>query len=212
MSGDWRTADCPPGVTRRILLMRHGETDASAKGRCYGKLDIPLSEEGRLQVERASELIQSLQPNVIISSPRIRASDSAAIVAKSCPVTIETQEKFAELDFGDCEGLRYEEVERKNPKFYASWMSNPTDVTFPNGESYVAMSERVINAYQQLVETAEHEKILVVAHGGVNRIILAHVLGIAPEHVFRMEQTYACVNCIDYYGITPLLRVMNAIA
>jgi len=212
MSGDWRTADCPPGVTRRILLMRHGETDRSAKGRCYGKLDVPLSEEGRLQVQRASALIKPLQPDAIISSPRIRASDSAAIVATACGVTVQTEEKFAELDFGDCEGMRYEDVERENPEFYARWMSNPTDVTFPNGESYLSMSKRVVSTYQRLVETAEQSKILVVAHGGVNRIILAHVLGIAPEHVFRMEQTYACVNCIDYFDSTPILRVMNTIA
>jgi len=212
MSGDWRTAECPPGVTRRILLMRHGETDASAKGRCYGKLDVPLSEEGRLQVERACALIQPLEPELIITSPRIRASDSAAIIAKTCRIAVGIEERFAELDFGDCEGLRYEEVERKDPEFYARWMSNPTEVTFPNGESYVSMSKRVIDAYEQLIRNAKHSKILVVAHGGVNRIILAHVLGIAPEHVFRMEQTYACLNCVEYYDTTPLLRVMNAVA
>lgn len=210
MSGDWRSAECPPGVTRRILLMRHGETHASARGRCYGKLDVPLSDEGRLQVQRATRLIQTLKPDAIITSPRIRASDSAAIVASACKVSVQTEEHFAELDFGDCEGKRYEEVERENPAFYARWMASPTEVIFPNGESYAAMAARVVRAYQQLVDAAAHNKLLVVAHGGVNRIILAHVLGIAPEHVFRLEQTYAGVSCIDYYDTTPLVRVMNA--
>lgn len=210
MSGDWKTADCPPGVTRRILLMRHGETDASAKGRCYGKLDVPLSHEGRLQVQRSAALIKCLEPNLIISSPRVRASDSAAIVSNACKAAVQIEENFAELDFGDCEGKRYEEVEQEDPEFYANWMANPTDVTFPNGESYSGMARRVVSTYQHLVERAEHAKLLVVAHGGVNRIILAHVLGIAPEHVFRLEQTYAGINCIDYYDTTPLVRVMNA--
>lgn len=212
MSGDWRGADCPPGVTRRILLMRHGETDASAKGRCYGKMDVPLSPEGRQQVQRAATVIEPLQPDAIITSPRIRASDSAAIVAKTCRVPIHTEENFAELDFGDCEGKRYEEVEREDPEFYATWMANPTDVTFPNGESYAAMATRVISAYSHLVTQAEHTKLLVVAHGGVNRIILAHVMGIAPEHVFRLEQSYAGISCVDYYDTTPLLRTMNTLA
>ena len=191
-------------------MMRHGETDASAKGRCYGKTDVPLSEAGRLQVKRAATLIQPLQPDAIFTSPRIRASDSAAIVAQACQISVHTEEHFAELDFGDCEGKRYEDVERENPEFYARWMASPTDVTFPNGESYAAMATRVISTYQQLVNTAGHTKLLLVAHGGVNRIILAHVLGIAPEHVFRLEQTYAGLSCIDYYDSTPLLRVMNA--
>jgi len=210
MSGDWKTADCPPGVTRRILLLRHGETDDSVKGRCYGKTDVPLSKAGRLQVKHAAHLIQPLQPDLIISSPRIRASDSAAIVAHACQIPVQTEDNFAELDFGDCEGKRYEDVERENPEFYARWMANPTEVTFPNGESYASMATRVVSCYQQLVSSAEHTKLLLVAHGGVNRIILAHVLGIAPEHVFRLEQTYAGLSCIDYYDNTPLLRVMNA--
>ncbi len=212
MSNDWRSADCPAGVTKRILLMRHGETEASARGRCYGKLDIPLSDEGKRQVERATTLIRPLQPDLIISSPRIRASDSAAIVADACRVTVHTDDDFAELDFGDCEGKRYEDVEREDPEFYASWMANPTEVTFPNGESYQAMETRVVSAYQRLVDRTEPTKLLLVAHGGVNRIVLSHILDISPKHIFRLEQTYAGLSCIDYFGNTPLLRVMNAVA
>jgi len=212
MSGDWRTPNCPPGVTRRIILMRHGETDASTKGRCYGKLDVPLSAEGRNQVQRSATLIQALKPDAIVTSPRTRASDSAAIVAKACQVSIQTEHNFAELDFGDCEGKRYEDVARENPEFYAHWMANPTQVTFPNGESYTTMAKRVVTAYEQWVETFAQTKLVIVAHGGVNRIILAHLLDIAPEHVFRLEQTYAGVSCIDYYNTTPLLRVMNTLS
>ena len=208
---DWRSSECPPGVTRRVLLLRHGETDASSRGRCYGKLDVPLSDEGRRQVEHAATLLQVLLPEAIVSSPRSRAQDSAKIVAKLCKVSVETDERFAELDFGDFEGLPYEDVERDHPDFYARWMASPTEVTFPNGESYTEMAERVVAAYQYLVQNASSSKVVLVAHGGGNRIILSEVLGLDAANVFRLEQTYAGVSIFDYYDTTPVLRVMNAL-
>ena len=209
---DWRTAQCPPGVSRRILLLRHGETDASSRGRCYGKLDVPLSEEGRQQVERAATLLHTLSPDAIVSSPRTRALDSAGIVAKRCQLSVQTEERFAELDFGDFEGKRYEDVEREDPDFYTRWMASPTEVSFPNGESYSRMAQRVVAAYQQRVQNAASHKVLLVAHGGVNRIILSDVLDLDPAHVFRLEQSYAGISIIDYYDTTPVLRVMNVLA
>ena len=212
MSGDWRTPQCLDGVSRRILLLRHGETDASARGRCYGKLDVPLSVEGRQQVQRATTLLQVLQPEAVVSSPRTRAKDSAQIVASACALSVEINESFAELDFGDFEGKRYEDVQRDHPDFYARWMQSPTEVAFPNGESYESMTRRVLCAYQQLVQESPCRKLVLVAHGGVNRIVLAHVLQLEAVHVFRLEQSYAGISCIDYYDKTPVLRVMNTLA
>ena len=209
---DWRTAKSLPGVTQRILLLRHGETDESSRGLCYGKLDVPLSEKGRLQVEKAAQLLQQLRPDAIVSSPRTRAHDSANIVAKACKLAVEIDDEVAELDFGDFEGKLYEDVERDHPEFYARWMKSPTKVSFPNGESYAAMAKRVVTAYQRLTQRTENNRILLVSHGGVNRIILAEILGLAPANVFRLEQNYAGISCIDYYNTTPVLRVMNALA
>jgi len=118
-------------------------------------------------------------------------------------------EQFAELDFGDFEGVRYEEVESEHPEFYADWMARPTDVKFPNGESYASMSTRVVSGYTYLIENGTNETSVLVAHGGVIRIILAHVLELASENVFRLDQSYSAISCLDYYGHTPVLRVMN---
>lgn len=209
MSGDWRQDTLPPGVTQRVFLVRHGETDASAKGRCYGKLDVPLSLLGIQQIAQCAQLLAPLNPTAVISSPRVRALDSATAIASACSLSVSVNEQFAELDFGDFEGVRYEEVELNHPKFYADWMARPTEVNFPNGESYASMSARVVSGYEQLLTNGVNDKSVLVAHGGVIRIILAHVLVLAPEHVFRLDQSYSAISCLDYYGATPVLRVMN---
>lgn len=209
MSADWRQANLPAGVTHRVFLVRHGETDASSRGRCYGKLDVALSEHGLEQIRRTANLLAPLQPDCIYSSPRIRALDSAALVADTCRLQVFTEPDLAELDFGDFEGMRYEDVERDWPEFYADWMQHPTSVTFPGGESYSSMATRVVRRFAELVSINPDTKMVLLAHGGVIRIILAEVLGLDPEAVFRLDQSYSAVSCIDFYGDTPIIRVMN---
>jgi len=199
----------PEGVTNRIVLVRHGEPTETARGRCYGRLDVGLSENGRRQIERACEFLRRFEFSAIYASPRIRARESAMIIAAQSKLFYETKDAFAEIDFGDFEGLTYEEVEQRFPESYAKWMTTPTQVEFPNGESFARMQKRVLRAANNL--RAEHagETVAVVAHGGVNRIILAHFLRIGDADIFRLEQNYAGISVIDFYGEFPLVKIMN---
>ena len=67
----------PPGVGLRLILIRHGEPEASAKGRCYGKLDVRLSETGRAQMTRVADALASTAVDAVYASPRRRARESA---------------------------------------------------------------------------------------------------------------------------------------
>ncbi len=209
MSEDWRSPGLPEGVTHRLLLVRHGATDRSAKGLCYGKLDIALSQTGRQQAVQTAQLIKPFKPGFVYSSPRLRAVDTAAAVSYACQLDTLIEQSLAELDFGDFEGLSYQEVEQRYPDLYKQWMKHPTKVRFPNGESYDQMSTRVIDSMSQLKMKHKGQTIVTVAHGGVNRIVLANVLMLEPEMVFRLDQSYGAVSCVDYYDETPVLRIMN---
>lgn len=199
----------PEGVTIRIVLVRHGEPAETARGRCYGRLDVGLSENGRRQIENAREFLRKFEFSAVYASPRIRARESALIIAEQSDLCCETINDFAEINFGDFEGLAYEEVERRFPESYRIWMETPTKVEFPNGESFAGMKRRVLRAITNLRAARAGETIAVVAHGGVNRIILAHFLRMRDEDIFRLEQNYASVSVIDFYGEFPLVKVMN---
>lgn len=201
--------DLPSGVTARIILVRHGEPVAEARGRCYGMLDVGLSEKGSHQIGQTAEWLAQFDIAAIYASPRSRAMNSAKIIARNCGLFVQPNENFAEINFGDFEGLTYEEVERLAPDVYQKWMDAPTTVEFPNGESFAQMQERVIREIQELRFRHEGEAFAVVSHGGVNRIALAHFLGIKHENIFRLEQSYAAANVIDFYGDFPVVRVMN---
>lgn len=209
MNSDWRSAELPDGVTHRLLLVRHGETQESARGLCYGKLDVALSSAGQQQVEYTADLIGPFNPAAIYTSPRQRATDTAAAVSRVCELDVTVEENLSELDFGDFEGLKYEEAEQAYPDIFNQWMQQPTKVRFPNGESYDQMADRVLQSISRLNARHQHQTIVVIAHGGVNRIVLAKVLKLESQQIFRLDQSYGAINCIDYYEQTPLVRVMN---
>lgn len=199
----------PEGVTARIILIRHGEPEAAAKGRCYGKLDVGLSERGKTQIESIALKIAEFEIAAIYSSPQVRARESARVIAQKCGLFVEIENDFAELDFGDFEGLAYDEVERRFPEIYRKWMTAPTEVEFPNGESFAQMQARVLRAANNLRQRHEGETCLFVSHGGVNRIILAEALGIENKNIFRLAQSFAAMNVIDFYGAFPVVNAMN---
>ena len=199
----------PAGVTQRIVLIRHGEPVEQIRGYCYGKLDVGLSELGREQAKTSAEFVKKFDLSAIYSSPRSRASETASIIAKSCETFYSVRESFCEIDFGDFEGLSYAEIEQKFPAEFKIWMDTPTEVTFPNGESFAQMQARVLLGFADLCAKHSGEQIAIVSHGGVNRIILARLLNIANKDIFRLEQSYACVNVVDFYNDFPVVRVMN---
>ena len=197
----------PNGVTNRLILIRHGEPVESAHGRCYGKLDVGLSDDGRRQITDTAAFVGEYEFTQIYASPRRRAVESAKIIQRSGQVFI--SENLAEIDFGDFEGKTYTELETEFPEIFRKWMETPTEVEFPNGESFARMRKRVLRETENILRKHKGETVVLVSHGGVNRVILAHFLKMQNADIFRLEQSYACFNVIDFYDDFPLIKKLN---
>lgn len=205
----WLASVRPPGVTRRVLLLRHGHPQETAQGICYGKLDVGLSERGRLAIAELGPWLQGSGVSAVMTSPRIRARESALGLRLGGLDAFEVDEGVAEFDFGDFEGLRYEAVQVEHAEFFARWMSDPTEVEFPGGESHARMHARVEAAASRMAAQWEGRTMLVATHGGVIRTWVAGALGMPRAHVFRLDVDVASLTCIDYFGATPLLRALS---
>jgi len=198
----------PAGVGLRVALVRHGEVDESVRGRCCGSLDPPLSDAGRRQMQRTSGLLQHLSAAAIYASPRRRALDSAGALDVAAPTLVD--DRLREIDFGLLEGLTYQDVADRYPGVWRLWMQQPIDVAFPDGERFADFSARVDQALADLAERHHGEAIVIVAHGGVNRLVLARALGLDLRHMFRLQQTCGAVSLIDFYDDQAVVQVMNA--
>jgi alpha-ribazole phosphatase/probable phosphoglycerate mutase len=194
----------------RFWLIRHGEPAEECRHRCYGSLDVGLSQEGRVQMQQVAECLKPEPIAAIYTSPRSRAQESAKVLsaAKSCP--IEIVDDLREIDFGDFEGLAYDEIAARYPTLYRQWMENPTDVHFPNGESFPEMRARVLKAFETIQRAREGQTVAIVSHGGVNRILLAWALQMPDTALFRIAQDYAAINLLAFSEGVPLVQLVNA--
>ncbi len=118
-----------------LWLLRHPEPEAAA-ARCYGSLDLRLSEVGIRQARTAARALANRPLAAIYTSPSQRCQQAAHILAagRGCPV--EAVDALRELDFGEFEGRGYEEIASLYPDLYAQWMEHPTEIRFPDGESF----------------------------------------------------------------------------
>ena len=196
-------------MTTRVWLIRHGEPAEEARQRCYGSLDVGLSETGRRQISRVAEYFAVEQMAAVYASPLSRTLESAQILAATGKRRFEIAEGLREINFGDFEGLTYDEIARRHPDLYRQWMETPTQIRFPNGESFSEMRARVLRTFDGIRENREGQTIAMVSHGGVNRIVLAWALQMPDECLFRLAQDHAAVNLLEFVEGIPIVKMLN---
>ncbi len=208
-----------------LYLIRHGETEGAEIRRYKGTLDVPLSEKGMKQVERVSEHILKLMSTIqkeedalpvsernlaaVYSSDLSRALKSAEIIARPHSLRPIAVPSLRERNFGLWEGMSFEEIKEKYHEEFKAWAGNPLEFSPVNGESTLEVKDRVMNAFEKIIQAHPGERIAIVAHGGVNRIILCHILGIPIENIFRVEQDFAALNIIKFWDRYPVVKLMN---
>ena len=198
------------GEATRVVLVRHGATEESARGRCYGRLDVLLSPRGLRQAEALARALADHPLAAVYASPLARALDTARPVAAAQGLEPAVLEALAELDFGEVEGLRYDEIEAARPELFRAWMDEPARVRFPGGEGLADLRARVLPAVEQIRARHERETVAVVAHGGVVRVVLAEALGLDDGALFRLDLSEGGVSVVDWLDGVPLLRLANA--
>jgi alpha-ribazole phosphatase len=193
----------------RFWLVRHGELIADARHRCYGALDFALSETGRAQMARAAEYLSSESISVIYTSSLSRAIESARIIAARASTPIHISSDLGEMNFGDFEGLTYDEIARRHPEIYQLWMNAPTEVLFPNGESFSQMRARVLKAFAAIHTASEGHTVAIVTHAGVIRILIAWALRMPDNCLFRLAQDHAAINLLTVTDGFPRVELLN---
>jgi alpha-ribazole phosphatase len=191
----------------RLVLVRHAEPEESARGICYGTLDVGLSDEGRDHAAQLASRLAGIAYDAVYASPRRRTMETAAPLAQARGLTTRVEDDLREIDFGAFEGRRYDEIATTHPEVYRQWMDAPTTVTFPGGESYEDLRARALRALTRIGQA--HECAVVVTHGGVVRAGLAEWLSMPSDAIFRLDQRYCGITIVEWLGDVPVVRVMN---
>ena len=167
-------------MTRRLLLIRHGQTTYNATGRMQGHLDTELSEVGLSQARAAADLLVDKQITAIVSSDLIRARDTAAVIGEKLGIKVDVDKRLRETHLGDWQGMTSAEVDEQYPGARAIWRHDPTWAP-PQGESRVDVATRARPVIDELMRAHpewDEGAVLVVAHGGAISALTCHLLGL----------------------------------
>lgn len=162
-----------------ITLLRHGESVGNAESRWQGQSDFPLTETGRAQANALAERwkLEAVKYDLIVTSPLVRAHETAEIVGAALNVGVEPDPLWLERDNGEFSGLTANEVRQNfiHPDFYS-----PYDSVGGDGEGDWELFLRAGQALHALLRR-EPRNYLVVSHGGLLNQVMHAVVGIAPQ-------------------------------
>ncbi len=135
----------------QIVLIRPGSTDFDLQGRIQGNLDIPLCDEGRVQVKLALDDLRAMGLTAIYCAPCEAATETAGIIGSALRIKVKPIEGLRNLDQGLWQGMLIEDVKHKQPKVYRQWQEQPENVCPPDGEMLNEAAERVDEAIEKLI-------------------------------------------------------------
>lgn len=154
---------------RRLILLRHGQTDFNVAGRMQGHLESVLTPTGRAQAATAAPVIAALAPDRLISSDLSRAADTGEVVGAVCGLPVKLDTRLRETHLGLWQGMSVDEIEVEYPGAIATWRSDASWAP-PGGESRVEVVERsrpVVDEVDGEPSEGASEALLIVAHGGL---------------------------------------------
>jgi alpha-ribazole phosphatase/probable phosphoglycerate mutase len=192
----------------RLILVRHAEPSEAVRGRCYGRLDIGLSPHGRRHARAIAERLADMDVGAIFTSPLRRARQTAAPIAAAHGLDPVVDDRLSEIDFGELEGLTYDEIERDRPGLFRRWAESPTETGFPGGEHFDDLKRRSLSAVAGIREGCGAATAVVVSHGGPIRMIVAHLLGLPDDEALGLDQPYGAITIVDWAGTTPTVRLV----
>ncbi|PMM51336.1 histidine phosphatase family protein [Vibrio splendidus] len=161
------------GTTKNIYLLRHGKVEGKAA--LNGFSDVLVKPEMQQRIcESLAE--QNLSLDCVITSPLKRCSDLASLYAERMSVPLSVAPDFQEMNFGEVDGVAFDDLEDKWAMLDTFWQ-DPANHQLTGAESLQSFHNRVTQAWSQLLNDPS-DNLLLVTHGGVIRMLLAHCLDI----------------------------------
>lgn len=183
----------------RLYLIRHGQVVNHHEYRYNGHFDVDITPTGVEQMNRLAEFLAKEPIRAMYSSDLQRAVKGARIIGKRLGLDPVMVHALREINLGRWEGLTREEAALKYPEEADFSFKDLATSKVKGGESLVDLKARVIPALREITVRHAGQSICILAHGGVNRVIISDAMGLNVGNFFKIEQDYGCLNVIDYF-------------
>ena len=196
----------------RLLLVRHGDTELNSRERFWGATDVKLSAAGVKQAEQLRNHLATEKVDAVYSSDLKRALVTAETIASRHRLGVISCTELREIDFGDVEGLTYEEISQLYPELARQWSERMPKMRYPGGESRDEFDNRVAKFLGRLKEHLPGEAILIVGHSGVLRTLMCQLVGIELKFRWQIRLDLASLSILETYQQTAILSLLNSTA
>ncbi|OCL26147.1 alpha-ribazole phosphatase [Orenia metallireducens] len=196
----------------KIILVRHGETEWNRQLRFQGSQDISLNDKGIEQAEKLAQRLSYEEIDVVYASDLGRAYQTAKAVAKEHNLEVHKLSELQEINFGQWEGLTYNQIQEEYQAEWVMWEENPALNGAPEGESLKDVQERSVKGLEEILSGHSGNTILIVSHGGVIKVLISTLFGIPLAKAWQLMQSNTAVNIINYYEENKVtLELFNCI-
>ena len=193
----------------RLFLVRHGITEFNSTRRFAGHSDVELSAAGYSQVERLRDRLADEKIDAVYSSDLKRAISTAEVISSKHEVEILSCSELREINYGDAEGLTFEELGYRHPELAESITNFSLELSFPGGESFKEFIARTCQFLDRLNEHAREETILIVSHGGALRTLVCALLGIDQSHWRKFRFDNASLSIVETHPRGAIISLLN---
>lgn len=193
----------------RFIFIRHGLTLDNESMKLSGFIDSELSETGKKQAKQTSIRLKDEKIDLIYSSPLKRAMNTAKEIAQVNNIHVDIFDEFKEMNFGDFEGLTFNEIELNYKEEYERLKNESFEYNFPNGENMIGFHGRISNKIEDIIKKQDGKTVLIVSHAGVIRACLSHL--ITNDHTyhwnFKIDNcSISIVEVVDNFSVIHSLN------
>ena len=196
----------PADPVRTVLLLRHARSTSNVAGTLAGRLPgIGLDETGLTQADAVAAQLAGVEIARIVSSPAERCLATLAPLAAATGLTVETDDRLSEVDYGSWSGRKLGELAKED--LWRVVQQRPSAAVFPDGEGLADVSARAVAAVRELA--AGPVPVLICSHGDVLKAILADALGIHLDGFQRINVAPASLSVVRYTSARPMVERIN---
>lgn len=195
------------GDVLSLYMLRHGETAFSHHNRFCGRIDAPLTAEGRAMAAAFAERYGNIPWTAFVTSSRTRTIDTAAPLAARVGLEVRRDARLDEMSFGEWQGLSKAEAAVRHPEHYTRWLEDPS-IGAPGGELPQDVAERALSALADVRARHARGNVLIVSHKAILRILFCRLMGVGIRQYRNVDWPVSALTRIDIEGRQVSLRVL----
>jgi broad specificity phosphatase PhoE len=170
------------------LFIRHAETDMA--GTFCGHSNPPINARGRRQIQKLVSALNDEEIGCVFTSDLERAVSTAETLADAFGVPCIKRPNLREIYFGNWEGLTWQQIQEQDEAYARRWTDTYPNLPAPGGESFAGFQTRVIAEVTEILNSSDRRQAGVVTHGGVMRVVLQAICGLAENEAWELTKPY----------------------